>query len=324
MECSQIRVILFENADTEIPMEFREEVEAHLATCKSCAMQLEALKEQSRALGALPGVKAPGDFLERVRSGVEKPSIFSRLEHRFSHLFARKHFIRLAGAAATAVVVIAAAQVILREGAQKTLLSPAPSQVGSSRPGASPPAAAVPPNPPAEDGKAFKSAVPPSVEPRSPAGVEAQSVALTLKPHGAPVRGKTGGGSVKTESFSSSRAGGGGIRPQHGSSLKPDASKGASRSERAVEGGPPSEAQKISSDVIRLIERSNGKVLSAGPTWDENRPRTVAAEMPAANYPSFLDQLRLLGEVEFNGNEEFSPAPGSQVRVSVSFGRPAR
>jgi hypothetical protein len=42
--------------------------------------------------------------------------------------------------------------------------------------------------------------------------------------------------------------------------------------------------------------------------------------MPAAGYPSFLDQLRQLGEVEVNENKEFSPAPDSKVRVSVSFG----
>jgi hypothetical protein len=36
MECSQIRAILFESADTEIPKDLREDVEAHLAVCRPC------------------------------------------------------------------------------------------------------------------------------------------------------------------------------------------------------------------------------------------------------------------------------------------------
>jgi hypothetical protein len=85
------------------------------------------------------------------------------------------------------------------------------------------------------------------------------------------------------------------------------------------EGSPAPEAQEISSDVIQLIKRANGKVLSAGPARDANQPETLLAEMPATGYPSFLDQLRQLGEVEINGDKEFSLAPDSKVRVSVSF-----
>ena len=47
MKCSQVKAILFEYADTEIPEKFRQEVEEHLAVCSPCASQLEALTEQS-------------------------------------------------------------------------------------------------------------------------------------------------------------------------------------------------------------------------------------------------------------------------------------
>ena len=162
MECSQIRVILFENTDTEIPMEFREDVEAHLAVCRPCAMQFEAFREQSYALRTLPKVEAPRDFLEQVRSRVEKPSILSRLKHGLSVLFAGKHFLQLAGAAATAVVVIAASQVILREGGQKVLLSPAPHSVKAPQSVGAPLSVKAPPASPWQNGKDFNRAALPA------------------------------------------------------------------------------------------------------------------------------------------------------------------
>ena len=84
-------------------------------------------------------------------------------------------------------------------------------------------------------------------------------------------------------------------------------------------GSSPPEAQEISFEVIRLINGANGKVLSAAAARDENQPGTLLAEMPAANYPSFLDQLRQLGQVESNDDKKFSPAPDAKVRVEVSF-----
>ncbi len=312
MECSQIRAILFENMDTEIPAEFREAVEAHLAVCRSCSMQLEALREQSNALGSLPKVAAPGDFLEQVRSRVEKPSVLSRLRQGLTGLFARKHFFQLAGAAATAVVVIAAAQVILRDGGQKTLRSSAPPSVespGSAAPAPSARAPRVSPAPP----------VPPMGEPHRLAGVETQSVTLTVKLPAASVKVKTRGGSFRPESLSPPSASATRPGARDDRSLKRDVSKGFGGSAEVSEGSPPSETRQISSDVIRLIKRANGRVLSAGPPRDENQRETLLAEMPAANYHSFLDQLRRLGDVELSGDKEFSPAADSKVRVSVSF-----
>ncbi len=320
MECSQVRVILFENTDTEIPVEFREGVEAHLAVCRPCAMQFEALREQSYTLGTLPKVEAPRDFLEQVRSRVEKPSIISRLKQGLSVLFAGKYFLQLAGAAATAVVVIAASQVILREGGHKMLLAPAPPSVNAPQSVEAPPSFKATPASPLKNGEDLNRAALPVAVPHRPAGVETQSVVLTVKSHWAAPRGKTRGGSFKVEGFSPSSAGTTGTHALDARKPKLDASKGASRSAKMSEGSPTPDAQEISSDVIQLIKRANGKVLSAGPSRDANQPESLLAEMPATGYPSFLDQLRQLGEVEVNGDKEFSPAPDSKVRVSVSFG----
>ena len=320
MECSQIRVILFENTDTEIPVEFREGVEAHLAVCRPCAMQFEALREQSYALRTLPKVEAPRDFLERVRSRVETPSILLRLKQGLSALFAGKHFLQLAGAAATAVLVIAASQVILHEGGEKASLSPGPPSFKAPQSVEAPPSVQASPPSPRKNENEFNSGTLPPSEPHRPASVETQSVVLTVKSHWASPRAKTRGGSFKVEGLSPPGAGSTGTRSPDQRSLKPDMPKMVSRSAEVTEGGPASEEQEISSDVIRLIKRANGKVLSAGPPRDANQPATVIAEMPATGYPSFLDQLRQLGEVEINGDKEFSLVPDSKVRVSVSFG----
>jgi len=322
MECSQIRAILFESADTEIPKELREGVEAHLAVCRSCARQFEALAEQSRALRNLPAVEAPGDFLEKVRSRVEKPSALSRLEQWLSVLFAGKRFFQLAGAAAAAALVIITVQVALRdESTQKSLRSPAPSSVESPSSIGSPPSAEAP--------KAS-----PAPEPRSVPGVESRVVALTLRLPGASPRLKTRGGAFAPGGFSASSPGPAAMGAPVGRTVQSDMSKeaagrktapeGSHRSEAKKMSGPPegnspAEAQEISSEVIRLINGANGKVLSAGPAGGENQPETLLAEMPAANYPSFLDQLRQLGQVESNDDKEFSPAPDAKVRVEVSF-----
>jgi hypothetical protein len=311
MECSQIRAILFENTDTEIPAELREDVDAHLAVCSSCAMWLEALREQANALESLPKVPAPDDFLQRVRSRVERPSVLSRLAQELSGLFAGKRFFQLAGAAATAVLVIVAAQVVLRDGGRKALRPPAPSSVESSKSAASQPSAVAPQAP----------TPPPVAEPHRLAGVETQSVILTIKPSGASVKRKPGGGAFRPESIAAPRANAAKMSAQSERSPKGEVSKGTGGAAKVPEGGAAFDTpstQQISSDVIRLIERANGKVLSAVPAPDDSRHEAVLAEMPAANYPSFLDQLRRLGEVESSGDKEFSFAPESNVRVSVS------
>jgi len=168
-----------------------------------------------------------------------------------------------------------------------------------------------------ENGKTHNRAAT-AAKPRHLSGVEAQAVSITLKLPGVSPKLKSRGGGFKQENFSASSPAAG-MRAPDARRLEQDVSKGVAGSAEVSEGSPPPEAQKISSDVIGLIKRANGKVLSVGPAGDENRPETLSAEMPAANYHSFLDQLRQLGEIEFNGNKEFSPAPDSKVRVSVGF-----
>jgi len=367
--------------DTEIPAEFAKEVEAHLAACRSCAMQLEALKQQSYALGTMPKLKAPGDLLDHVRIRLEKPPVLAVCKQWLQALFARKRFFQLAGAAATAALVIVTVQVALRDdGSRKGLLSPAPLQVESpSSPGSAPPSAAVqaPPTGPeslpdirSNTGTAFKRSLPvpplsvesppspglvpsaetpaalqaeslpdhhanaekalvessPEARPNLPAGNETKMVALTLKTPGVPARMKTRSGSFepesfhKRESFSLSSRGATGMAPPGGKMLEREAqTEDAGSAKVSGDNLAHPDAQKAFSSVIRLIERAEGKVLSAGDSRDGKEPGTLLAEVPGTNYPSFLAGLRQLGEVKFHGDKEVNPSPDANVRVSVSF-----
>ena len=169
MKCSQVKAILFEYADTEIPEEFRQEVEEHLAVCSPCAIAARSLDGAIRRPPRPAKGGSARQFLDQVRSRLEKPSVFSGLKNRLQILFAGKHLFKLAGAAATAVLVIVIAQVALRDSGHKALVPPAPPSVESPPLPGAPPSAEAPAAPAArpqslpdirrENGKALNRAV---------------------------------------------------------------------------------------------------------------------------------------------------------------------
>lgn len=312
MECSQIRAILFENVDAEIPAEFQGEVKAHLAACRSCAMHSEALGEQLQALGSLPKLTAPEDFLIQIRRRLENPSFLSMLGQWLQALFTGRRLLQLAGAVAAAMLMIVTVQVILRDGSsRKVLLSQAPSSVGlprspgSASPAEAPPASAASPeySPDSVTGTAKPLGTLSAVaKPRPHARGGSKQVAVASKPGRASAREKSSSGASGQKSFP-----------------RPAATGVLARAGGGFKGSPPPEVQKLFSDVIGLIERADGKVLSTGDALNDDHLRTVFAEVPVTNYPAFLDQLRQLGEVEFKGDKGISASPDAKALVSVSL-----
>jgi hypothetical protein len=69
--------------------------------------------------------------------------------------------------------------------------------------------------------------------------------------------------------------------------------------------------------VRRLVSDSNGKVLPGGGMQGEDRRLSIIAEIPAAGYRSFLDQLRRLGEIESDKDEYPEVRPDRKIRVTV-------
>lgn len=317
MECSRVKAILFEYADTEIPEEFRESVDAHLAICRSCAGQLETLKEQASALRAMPRVNAPGDFLEKVRSRLEKPSLVSRLKEWLSALTAPKRVLQMGGAAAVVVLVIATTQVMLRDNERKTTYSPAlRPQSAAPLPQAQAPGKPLPDA--GKNGAGALMAVPSAEPVPPPPAAGTRVVSLTLKLSGNPApkefrEDSTGRGGASAPNPTA------GMKSAERKKMTASMPGAAARTEGAARGNARPERRKISSDVRTIIERANGKVLSEGPDRGEASSPTLLAEIPSANYRSFLDQLRKLGEVESNGDEEPVASPDTNIRVSIDF-----
>lgn len=302
MECAKIRAILFECTDAEIPAEFREEVRAHLAACEPCAALFAALEEQSDALRTIPRLAAPANLLGNVRSRLEKPSLFSILNHRLHAFFGKKRFFRLAGAAAAAMLLILSVRVVFRQGANReVLLSRAPSAVTAPPPAAKSfaPSAVPSPPPPVRAASRPAGSGTHGVAKHGPYASRNQTpvLALVLKmPAGGDIRGGSPAGRA-AQSLMREAA-----RP----ALAPRAT-GLTRSRRII------------SEVTRLVERANGKMLNSLASGREIPPGTLLAEIPEPNFRSFLAGMRKLGEVELSGAGQFGSAPNTKVRVSISL-----
>ncbi len=79
------------------------------------------------------------------------------------------------------------------------------------------------------------------------------------------------------------------------------------------------EFQKVFSEVIRLVKRSNGRVLNAPEAGSKNRSGMLLAEVPGPDFRLFLAGMRRLGEVEFKEAKEVTLASNAAVRVSISL-----
>ncbi|HYA41717.1 MAG TPA: zf-HC2 domain-containing protein [Syntrophobacteraceae bacterium] len=368
MECYEIRAILFEHMAAEIPAEIRQEVEAHLAVCRSCAMLSESLGEELRALGTLPKLAAPRDLLDNVRSSLEKPSALSALGHRLQSLFAGWGLFQLASAAAVALFVMVTVQVslevALREDRSREVMIAQVASPPSTRP--VPPAAAphrAPASPgspsdvnvPGEEARIATGRLPAghgplpdagtrtekgpdaasaAIKSPRPAGNESIVVALALKLDGTtkpPAPGVTNpsapgvSAGVETPGGPSEYEG---VHKPEGLSLSNKGATGvggggAAAGRAGTVGGArlsqPLGEQTVLAGITRLVERADGKVLSAPPAWDNDRPGTVVAEVPATNYHSFVDQLRQLGKVEVESDKSINVSPDANVRVAISL-----
>lgn len=361
MECSQVRKIIYENAEAEadIPAEVREAFEEHLAGCGPCAAHFKTLKDQSEALRSLPRILAPADFLENVRRRVEKPSpgFVEKARAAFSHLFGGRPFYKLAATAAAAVLVVATAQIALRESRVQNevrLVSPLPSpaQAPTAAPAEQPPAA--PPEAPQSAASAPESSSTPrgssaspadSIPPAAPVKPQQQATRIMEpKPAGpaaspAPMRSRSqayeeeappvlltlripldyASGKSDTASTMTEKA----KAPPTGSGAAPTAKsmEGSGLDQETVKLEQPSQTgpvRRAISEVKRLVLLSNGKIISEPSTADSGKPISLLTEIPVENYPAFLDQLRRLFEMEFKGKAAGESAPRNKATVKVS------
>ena len=106
MDCKKIRELLSEYIDGTLDAKTRDVVEEHLKTCKGCKEELEALKACIREVSSLKGVKAPGDFLERVHQRIEQKSGFRDILRRLFIPLQVKIPLEVAAVVATVLLVV--------------------------------------------------------------------------------------------------------------------------------------------------------------------------------------------------------------------------
>ncbi|NTW36037.1 MAG: DUF4349 domain-containing protein [Syntrophobacteraceae bacterium] len=115
MDCDQVRDILFDAGDSDLPEELRTQVQAHLSQCGSCADEAAALQREWDALKALPEEKAPAGFLHRVHERIERPGGTQRAGKWLSSVFGGKGLVEAVGLAVSAVLVVVIYQAVTRE-----------------------------------------------------------------------------------------------------------------------------------------------------------------------------------------------------------------
>ncbi len=115
MDCDQVRDILFDAGDSDLPEELRTQVQAHLSQCGSCADEAAALQREWDALKVLPEEKAPAGFLHRVHERIERPGGTQRAGKWLSSVFGGKGLVEAVGLAVSAVLVVVIYQAVTRE-----------------------------------------------------------------------------------------------------------------------------------------------------------------------------------------------------------------
>ena len=70
MNCEQVQNLLDEYADAELSSAARGDVDAHLAGCKTCRAELDALRQTAALVRSLPRVTAPEGLKRAIRAGV--------------------------------------------------------------------------------------------------------------------------------------------------------------------------------------------------------------------------------------------------------------
>ncbi len=334
MECSEVRAVILEDPELRSPL--KESVEAHLDHCPSCAKLFENLREQAQALRDLPRVEAPAGFVGQVRSRVDKPSGFELLFGKLSGVFSGRRFFRFAGVAATAVLVVVTAQIMLREEGNKgkAPVPPPPAVDMKTRP-ANPAMPAGPPPramenrpepqamqaapapllkamPRAAKRDSFKAGEMVSGQPAQPGPKtdrELSTVFITVKLP--PVLMEKRSLPLKSAA------------PARPAPAEPSRGR-AQMGGHALDFAPApadSDMRDALAAVRRMVSESKGKILPGEGTQDESRQTSVIAEIPAAGYRSFLDRLRRVGEIGVNGDEHPKVRPDQTIRVVVDLSR---
>lgn len=85
----------------------------------------------------------------------------------------------------------------------------------------------------------------------------------------------------------------------------------------------PAEGHREKADLGRLkelINRSEGRILSETPSPGDNAAGSFSIDLPARNYPAFIRDLRLLGQIESGEEARVDSSAGDAIiRINLKF-----
>jgi hypothetical protein len=110
VDCSEVSLLLSEYVDDDLDSAIKEIVDAHMASCTSCAAELRSLQGYLSAMAGMEKVGAPPDFLAAVHERLEQPSTLERLAKWFFYPLKIKLPMELAGIALATLLLIFAYQ----------------------------------------------------------------------------------------------------------------------------------------------------------------------------------------------------------------------
>lgn len=105
MDCKIIKKLLSAYLDGTLDMQEKAMVENHLRRCQSCSAELKSLEDYRKNLTSLRPIKAPADFLERVKARIEKDTVVKKVVHALLMPFQHKYSLRVATVVATILIL---------------------------------------------------------------------------------------------------------------------------------------------------------------------------------------------------------------------------
>ncbi len=294
MNCDQVREILFQSADSDLPDQLRRDLDAHVAECRSCADEAEALWKEWNALRSLPQVKAPADLLDRIHERLGRRRDDMKAGKRFSAFFSGRGLLEATGLAVSALLVVVIYHAVTREmthptapGAPPSVESPAKVE-SVQREGA--------------NGRTLSDAPQPHVS--APALAPAERALQAARPAVMTL--------TLTIPVDRSRKKEGGRSEIAG--------RDADYGQTSVTEYPEAIASALER-IRQLIGEAQGRVVKIeayesvdpGGAW-------VAAEMPVEAFPGFFSRLKQLGNIHEakNGGIEQQPGPTVQFNLKIS------
>lgn len=115
MKCGNVRKLLSDHLDDELPANVKVQVDEHLAACPDCANEHARLAMLLEDLSRMGGAAAPWDFWPDVRKRVEVAALRQRLWPRFV-LIVRRPLVAIPAIATAAAIAALVTWTILPPG----------------------------------------------------------------------------------------------------------------------------------------------------------------------------------------------------------------